>query len=76
MLEPKVLTFKLKLGIFKMFLLKFKILLGLKINLFEHKGLNLFRPKDYNLFIILIMGFQKLPFWLGVRIFLTLGPSN
>ncbi len=54
MFEPKVLTFKLKLRFLKIFLLKFKILLGLKINLFGLKGLNLFRPKDKNLFIILI----------------------
>jgi hypothetical protein len=38
MFEPKVLTFKLKLRILKIFLLNFKILLGLKINLFELKG--------------------------------------
>jgi len=54
MFEPKVLTFKLKLRFLKIFLLKFKILLGLEINLFGLKGLNLFRPKDKNLFIILI----------------------
>jgi hypothetical protein len=45
MFEPKVLTFKLKLRILKIFFLKFKILLGLKINLFQ--------LKDENLFIIL-----------------------
>jgi hypothetical protein len=48
MFKPKVrifLTFKLKVRMFLIFWLKFRILLGLKINLF--------RPKDYNLFIIL-----------------------
>jgi hypothetical protein len=38
MFEPKVLTFKLKLRILKIFLLTFRILLGPKINLFELKG--------------------------------------
>jgi hypothetical protein len=38
MFEAKVLTFKLKFRIFKICLLKFKILLGQKINLFQLKG--------------------------------------
>jgi len=37
MFELKVLTFKLKLRIFLKKIVKFKILLGLKINLFQLK---------------------------------------
>jgi len=49
MLKPKVrilLRLKLKVRIFLIFWLKFIIFLGLKTNLFEPKGYNLFRPKD------------------------------
>jgi hypothetical protein len=45
MFQLKVLTFKLKLRIFKIVFLKFRILLGLKKNVFQ--------LKDENLFIIL-----------------------
>jgi hypothetical protein len=49
MLKPQVkifLTFKLNIRMFLIFWLKFKIFLGLKINLFGLKGLNLFKLED------------------------------